>query len=76
MKLLKLEACPWASGRGNVKIRTALGDAQVLRLSDRGSTPLASTNETLDGNVEGFARLVRKYKINKVNCITTINFFK
>jgi len=43
MKLLKLEACPWASGRGNVKIRTALGDAQVLRLSDRGSTPLAST---------------------------------
>ena len=48
MKLLKSEACLPASDRGNVKRKTALGDAQVLLLSDRGSTPLASTNETLD----------------------------
>jgi hypothetical protein len=37
MKLLKPEACPWASGGGNVKTRTALGDAWISILSDRGS---------------------------------------
>ena len=54
MKLLKSEACLSASDRGNVKRKTALGDAQVLLLSDRGSTPLASTIETLDIDAEGF----------------------
>ncbi len=43
MKLLKPESCSWEFGRGNVKTRTALGEAVPVRSSDRGSTPLGST---------------------------------
>ena len=43
MKLLKLEACHWASDGGNVKIMTVMGDASMEGLSDRGSIPLRST---------------------------------
>lgn len=44
MKLLKLKSCQWELSRGNVKTLTALGDAFTDISSDRGSTPLASTN--------------------------------
>ena len=42
MKLLKSEAGLSASDRGNVKRKTALGDAWALQLSDRGSIHLES----------------------------------
>ena len=45
MKLLKLEACHWASDGGNVKIMTVMGDASMEGLSDRGSIPLRSTEK-------------------------------
>jgi len=44
MKLLKSEACHWASDGGNVKI-TVMGDASMEGLSDRGSIPLRSTEK-------------------------------
>ena len=42
MKLLKPGACHSASGRGNDKGMTVMGDAIVNWLSDRGSIPLSS----------------------------------
>ena len=43
MKLLKWKSCLREFHGGNVKTQTALGDALVVWLSDRGSTPLGST---------------------------------
>ncbi|NEU06510.1 hypothetical protein G3M99_17015 [Clostridium senegalense] len=54
MKLLKGKACLQALPGGNVKMQTALGDAQIGLLSDRGSIPLASTIKTHDSFVVGF----------------------
>lgn len=47
MKLLKSEACHWASDGGNVKIMTVMGDASMEGLSDRGSIPLRSIRRPL-----------------------------
>ena len=43
MKLLKPVSCLRETGGGNVKTQTALGDALFVWSSDRGSTPLGST---------------------------------
>ena len=43
MKLLKSEACHWASDGGNDKIMTVMGDALMDGLSDAGSIPARST---------------------------------
>ena len=55
MKLLKPASCPRESGRGNVKSRTALGEASFVRSSDRGSTPLGSIPKKTP-NHRGFGR--------------------
>ena len=55
MKLLKPESCLWESGGGNVNIQTALGDALVFWSSDRGSTPLGSTQNPRKHGVFGGA---------------------
>jgi len=65
MKLLKPGACHPASGRGNVKRMTVMGDAIVNWLSDRGSIPLSSTQKTLI--FQGFLLL---YKINLTRHMT------
>jgi len=44
MKLLKPVSCQREPGGGNVNTLAAPGDALVGMFSDRGSTPLASTN--------------------------------
>ena len=52
MKLLKLSACLPAVSGGNVKLQTMMEDAVVDGLSDRGSTPLRSTNLRVSGKAE------------------------
>jgi hypothetical protein len=68
MKLLKPVSCQWETGRGNEKSLTALGDARVFRLSDSGSTPLASTTLCLKTSV--FRLYKARTALNLVQKIT------
>jgi hypothetical protein len=65
MKLLKPKSCQWELGGGNVKALTALGDAFADISSDRGSTPLASTNgKRVTFDFEGRAPFIFAVKIS------------
>ena len=70
MKLLKPASCPRETGRGNVKSRTALGEASFVRSSDRGSTPLGSTSQKTP-NHRGFGR----FSFESVHTLVHVLFF-